>query len=136
MKVDTDIKHLAIVVALAVLIPFTVRSGIKAYQAMQTEESAMANDHTTLLIAGGIGIACMIIGSQITIQAVAGGIFIGGLVTLIKAIKCSWGDFDALHRFLLLLAGIIIALFFGLRGNMSLKNLMSHFSKKKRPGTK
>ncbi len=116
MKVDTDIKHLAIIVALAVLIPFAVRSGIKTFHATQTEEELQKHDQTALYIAAGVGIACMIIGSQIPVQAVGGGVFIGGLVTLIKALKCSWSDFDPLYRFLLLVGGILIALFFGLRG--------------------
>lgn len=130
MKIDTDIKHLAIVVALAVLIPFAVRAGIKAYDAMQTDETA--DPKMGLYIAAGVGIACMIIGSRIPVQAVGGGIFIGGLVTLIKALKCSWADFEPMYRFGLLLLGILIAVFFGLRGHMGMGGLMNRLGRKKR----
>lgn len=130
MKIDTDIKHLAIVVALAVLIPFAVRAGLKAYDAMQADD--MQNGKMGLYIAAGTGIACMLIGSRIPVQAVGGGIFIGGLVTLIKALKCSWADFEPMHRFALLMIGILIAVFFGLRGHMGMGNLMHRFGRKKR----
>lgn len=130
MKIDTDIKQLAIVVALAVLIPFAVRAGIKTYNAMQDPED-MGNNKMGLYIAAGVGIACMIIGSRIPVQAVSGGVFIGGLVTLIKALKCSWADFEPMHRLALLLLGILIAIFFGLRGHMG-GSLMSHLGRKKR----
>ena len=132
MKVDTDIKQLAIVVALAVLIPFATRAGIKAFNSMQSEDEMPKHDKMGLYIAAGTGVLCMIVGSKIPVPSLAGGMFIGGLVTLIKALKCSWSDFEPMYRFGLLMAGILIAVFFALRGHMNMGGLVGRLGRKKR----
>lgn len=131
MKLDTDMKHLAITVTLAILIPFAIRSGITNFVMENNQEEGVCNQRA-LYIAGAIGVVCMFVGSQIPVQAVGLGFFIGGLVTLIKVVKHSWPDLDPMSRFWFLIAGILVAMFFGMRGNFSVKGMIGKIGSRKK----
>ncbi|MFT6765635.1 MAG: hypothetical protein ACJAZS_000514 [Alteromonas naphthalenivorans] len=112
MQIDTDLKNLMIVVAIAVLIPLTVRYGDKAFKPKPVENGQrQAQTQKSFLIKGGIGAACLFAGAKMTPAVLGTGVFVGGLVVLLKNVRCYWPNLDVKSQFFLLLAALFLIYF-------------------------
>lgn len=108
MKIDTDLKNLILVVAVAVLIPMTVKYGIKAF----SPSPRPANHAQTVFYSKlGIGAVCLYAGAKMTPAVMGTGVFIGGLVLLLKGVRCNWPYMDTKTQFFWLLAALCLVYF-------------------------
>lgn len=108
MKIDTDLKNLMLVIAVAVLVPMTVKHGIKAF----SPTPRPANYAQTVFYSKvAIGAACLYVGAKMTPAIMGTGVFIGGLVLLLKGVRCHWPHMDTKMQFLWLLAALCLVYF-------------------------
>lgn len=108
MKIDTDLKDLMLVIAVAVLIPMTVKYGIQAFSPTPRPENYT---QTIFLSKVGIGAVCLYVGAKMTPALMGTGVFIGGLVVLLKGVRCYWPNLDIKTQFFLLLAALCLLYF-------------------------
>ncbi len=108
MKIDTDLKNLVLVIAVAVLIPMTVKYGIKAFS-----PTPRPTNHTQQIFYAkmAIGAACLYAGAKMTPAVMGTGVFIGGLALMLKGVRCYWPHLDSKMQFLLLLLGLCLVYF-------------------------
>jgi len=66
-------------------------------------------------VAVPIGIAAIIIGSIIAIQAVGTGLMFGGIFTLADGYICYWSELPDFMRFISLLVAFVVLIFIGYR---------------------
>lgn len=106
MRIDADLKNLMLAVAIAVLVPMTVKHGITAFS-----KNPPAANHTQKVFYAktGIGVACLFAGAKMSPPVMGAGVFVGGLVLLIKGVRGYWPNMDAMSHFLLLLLGLAVA---------------------------
>lgn len=120
MKIDTDLKNLMLVVAVAVLIPMTVKYGIKAFSPTPRPAN---HAQTVFLSKVGIGIACLYFGAKMTPAVMGTGVFIGGLALLLKGVRCHWPHLNTKTQFLLLLAALCLVYFLIRRKHGAIRGL-------------
>ena len=66
-------------------------------------------------VAVPIGIACIIIGAILSIQAIGTGLMFGGIFCITEGYVCYWSELQDWMRFLSLLAAFIVLIFVGYR---------------------
>ena len=108
MKIDTDLKNLVLVVAVAVLIPMTVKYGIKAFSPTPRPAHHAQQVFYTKM---AIGAACLYAGAKVTPAVMGTGVFIGGLALMLKGIRCYWPHLNTKMQFFLLLLGLCLVYF-------------------------
>ena len=114
MKIDTDLKNLMIVVAIAVLIPMTTKYGIKAF----SPTPKPANHAQRVFYAKvALGAACLYAGAKMTPAVMGTGVFVGGLALLLKGVRCYWPNLDTKMQFFLLLGALALLYFLVKRKN-------------------
>jgi hypothetical protein len=120
MQIDTSLKNLMIVIAVAVLIPLTVKYGDKAF-APTPRPAGYAQK--SFLVKGGVGAACLYAGAKMSPAVFGTGVFVGGLVVLLKTVRCYWPNLDTKSQFFLLLAALFLVYFLVQRKNGGLSKL-------------
>lgn len=108
MKIDTDLKNLVLVIAVAVLIPMTVKYGIKAFSPTPRPVNHAQQVFYAKL---AIGAACLYAGAKMTPAVMGTGVFIGGLAVLLKGLRCYWPHLDTKMQFFLLLLALCLVYF-------------------------
>lgn len=85
----------------------------------QTAEKRWSQTH---FFAGvPIGILVILLGSLIRVQAVGGGLMLGGIFTFTEGCVWYWGDLEPVGRFLVLLAAFAVLLWIGYQRLSELK---------------
>jgi hypothetical protein len=120
MRIDADLKNLVLAVAVAVLIPMTVKYGITAF----SKTPASANHTQKVFYAKtGLGVACLFAGAKMTPPVMGAGVFVGGLVLLIKGVRGYWPNMNHMSHFLLLLFALAVVVWLVQRKHGSIGGL-------------
>ncbi len=72
-------------------------------------------ERNVFFVAVPVGIIALVAGSIIAIQAIGGGLMLGGIFTLTEGYFCYWSELDDWMRFVSLVVGFIVLMFIGCR---------------------